>query len=212
MSNSHRHREAFRHRFRNCFFVLLLVCGSAFAIAQEGAPTASVAVFNANNALPFSRFGGLFVGPIHPGIEFGASRNWSTKQKHDWFQTIKVAYFYHRFVQHGIPLYTELGYRFKFTSRFNAEATLGAGYMHSIAATSVFTLADDGQYKRSNKGGRAQANATFGIGVGYFLDSRKSAKLFTAWQQRLQLPFIKSYVPVLPYNNFLLGISVPIKK
>jgi hypothetical protein len=32
------------------------------------------------------------------------------------------------------------------------------------------------------------------------------------YQQKIQAPFIKEYVPILLYNSLLLGVAVPINK
>ena len=57
-----------------------------------------------------------------------------------------------------------------------------------------------------------QVIACFGIGAGYRFAPSSPAplKLFIHYQQRLQMPFVKSYVPILPYNSFLIGITKPV--
>jgi len=127
---------------------------------------------------------------------------------------LKLAYFYHRFIQHGLPFYLNFGYRYKFNSRISAETSLGAGYMHSIPATEKFKLNDNSEYVNNKGIGRAQATASFGIGLNYFINPQYSnpVRLFTVYEQRVQMPFVKSYVPFLPYNTFMIGASRSIKK
>ena len=172
------------------------------------------AFFNAGNAMPFSNFTELVKGPFHPGIQVGAGFNWSTGKRHDWFQDFNLSFFHHRFVQHAIPMNTEFGYRYKFPKIFSLHSAVGAGYMHSIPATGVYKLEPGGSYKSSKGIGRAQANATFAVGLG--IDVKKSAdrqlKIFIDYKERLQFPFVKSYVPLLPYNNILIGISSSFRK
>lgn len=169
----------------------------------------TVALTDNASAYPFTMFTGYFKAPVHPGIEFGWSRNFREKKKHDWFRDVKLGYFYHRFVQHGIPLYVNYGYRYKFSKRFNADAALGAGYFHSIAATELLKLDDAGNYKNAKGIGRPQAMAALTIGAGYVFHISKDqpVKLFLQYQARIQTPFVKSYVPVLPYNQAAIGIS-----
>lgn len=171
-----------------------------------------VAVMSNNAGFPFSEFGDLFKSPLHPGIEFSYGINWRRKPKHDWFQQVRLGYFYHRYVQHGIPLYTSLGYRYKLR-RFLAEASLGAGYLHSIPATAQFKLSDNGEYKNSKGIGRMQGMVTFDIGTGYVLNPRSKTPFtaFATYQQRIQTPFIRSYVPLMPYNNLLVGLRKNLK-
>jgi hypothetical protein len=174
----------------------------------------SLALTNSNSAFPFSKFGSLFKAPFHPGIEAGYGFNWKTGTKHDWFQQVKLGYFYHRFVQHGIPLYTNFGYRRKFGSQVFGEGSLGGGYFHSIPATGKFKLNSNGEYERNTGIGRMQAMMVFSISGGYTFKSEKEnpVSVFITYQQRVQTPFIKSYVPMLPYNSFMMGVKKNMKK
>jgi hypothetical protein len=180
--------------------------------AQRQARFVSIAVTNNNSAFPFSRFGALFTKEFHPGVEVGYGFNWKTNVKHDWYQTFKAGYFFHRFVQHAIPLYTQLGYRYKL-QRLHATAALGAGYLHSVPATAVLELQEDGIYENAKGIGRGQALILLSAGVAYVLAENRSAPtIFLHYRQQLQTPFIKSYVPLLPYNGIAIGVTVPLKK
>jgi len=173
----------------------------------------AIATYNTQTDYPFGKFAGMFSKVYHPGVEVTWGKSFSLKQKHDWFWDLRASYFYHRFVQHGIPVYTNIGYRYKFNKRFSADAAIGGGYMQSIPATAKLKLDANGDYK-SNKGvGRSQAIVAFGIGAGYILHptTSREVKIFILYQQRIQLPFVKSYVPLLPYNSFMIGISRPLK-
>ncbi len=196
------------------YFILLFLAGLVMRLDAQnsGGKYFTVAVLNTQTDLPFSKFAGMFYKAFHPGIEFSYGKNFSVKNKHDWYYDFRLAYFYHRFVQHGVPLYSNLGYRYKFNSRWSASGELGAGYLHSIPATAKLRLNEEGVYENNKGPGRMQVNACFGIGAGYLLQpsSPASLKLFINYQQRLQMPFVKSYVPVLPYNSFLIGISKPL--
>lgn len=194
------------------FFYLLALLFAMHASAQRNKQM-SVAFMNAATANPFSQFGSLVTDIQHPGVEFAYSFNWKTKTKHDWYQEIKLAYFYHRFVQHAIPLYTDFGYRYKFSQKWTAQTAIGAGYMHSIPATAQLKLQSNGEYKNSKGIGRMQALGAFNIGVAHIFNpsATKPVTLFITYQQMLQMPFINAYVPLLPYTNLLLGISIPLK-
>ena len=138
-----------------------------------------VAILNTQSDLPFGKFSGMFSEIFHPGAEVTWGTNFRIKKKHDWFWDARVAYFFHRFVQHGIP------------------------------ATGKLKLNENGDYENNKGIGRMQANACFGMGAGYLLNPQnvKPVKLFIVYQQRLQMPFVKSYVPILPYNSFMIGFS-----
>lgn len=194
------------------FFLMLM----SFVIANEvhSQKYESIGIYNTQTAMPFGKFAGLFTGPVHPGIEYGRGFILSSKEKHDWFLEIKAGYFFHRFVQHGIPVYANAGYRYKISSRICAETSVGAGGMQSIPATGKYKLNDNGEYENNKGIGRVQAIATYGIGGSYLLtpSAKKPMRGFLLYQQKLQFPFIRTYVPLLPYNSFMIGITRPISK
>jgi hypothetical protein len=197
---------------KSAIYLLILLLVSVLATAQKEKDI-SIAFVNTGSAYPFSQFGKLLSGVEHPGVEIGYGFNWKTKNKHDWFQEIKVSYFYHRFVQHGIPLYTDIGYRYKFRHTLSAQVAVGAGYMQSIPATAKLKLSDNGEYKNDKGIGRSQAVAVLNLGIAYIIHpaSKKSPKIFINYQQFLQTPFVKAYVPILPYNSLLMGCSIPLQ-
>src|SRR5688500_5203137 len=188
------------------FFIMTL------ASAQKNKEI-SIALVSTATGYPFSKFGKLVTNVRHPGVEIGYSFNWKVKRKHDWYQEFKLGYFYHRFVQHSIPLYTDLGYRYRILDRLTLQVALGAGYLHSIPATAKLKLTENGEYKSDKGIGRIQALAAANFGIGYIFNpsSEKSPKIFTTYQQLLQMPFVKAYVPILPYNSLMIGMSVPFK-
>jgi hypothetical protein len=108
-------------------------------------------------------------------------------------------------------LYSEVGYRYKFLKTFNAEAKLGAGYLHAIPAEKVLELKSDGTYKKKTNLGRPQAMGSFSFRVNKNIAASGLA-VFLEYQQRLQLPFIKSYVPLLPSIMLMAGVKIPCKK
>lgn len=193
-----------------CLEILLLV--SVLAVAQKKKEI-SFAFVNTESAYPFSQFGKLLSGIEHAGIEIGYRFDWKTKSKHDWFQEIKLSYFFHRFVQHGMPLYTDIGYRYRFSHTLSAQAALGAGYMQSIPASAKLKLNNNGEYKNDKGVGRSQAEAVLNFNGAFSIhpESKKSAKVFITYQQFLQTPFVKAYVPILPYNSLLIGCSFPLQ-
>lgn len=195
------------------FFTIAAFVITLKASAQQNSYfTASI--FNTQSAMPFGKFSGLVSGIIHPGIEIGNGKSFWHKEKHYWYREFKIGYFYHRYVQHGLPLYLDFGYSHTVTKEFSAKASVGGGYMHSITAADKFKLNSNGEYKNNKGIGRMQGIATFGFGLEYKLKTSSSGPLviFTNYQQRIQFPFVKSYVPLLPYNSLMLGIHIPIKR
>jgi hypothetical protein len=195
-------------------FVLLLLFFLPLAVwCQRKEKHISFAVTNSHSAYPFASFSHLFSGPFHPGVELGYGFNWTTGKKHDWYGAFRLGYFHHRFVQHGIPLYTQLGYRYKPGSRVHFNAAIGAGYLHSIPGTAVLKMNSNGDYEKSKGIGRPQALFNLAVGGRYALSTKAGAPyVFLQYTQQLQTPFINSYVPLLPYNQMALGLSLPFRK
>jgi hypothetical protein len=189
------------------FFFLLT---SALALSQRQKEF-SLALTNNNTAFPFSKFGSLFTTAFHPGVEAGYNFNWKTAPRHDWFQTVKAGYFFHRFVQHAVPIYTQFGYKYKWGEHLRLSGALGAGYLHSVPATAVLEQDEGGNYENGKGIGRSQVlfNVAFGVHYGWALKSGKRITPFFTYQQQIQAPFVRSYVPLLPYSNVALGVSYP---
>lgn len=184
----------------------LFFAGTTFAAAQQKKMrVVSIAGTNSHAAYPFSKFGALFTKELNPGVDIGYTLRTISKKHHDWFATAHAGYFYHRFVQHGIPLYARAGYRYKLNHAWHFTGTLGAGYFHSVPDADIFKLNDEGTYKKSNGIGRGQAMFQFAAGVHYVMERNNS--VFFEYRQQLQAPFIRSYVPLLPYNSIAIGYS-----
>ena len=197
---------------RTTFHILLLLILVNNSFAQKNKQI-SIAFVNTGSAYPFSQFGKLIKRIEHPGVELAYSFNWKTKSKHDWYEECKVAYFYHRFVQHAILVYTDIGYRHRLSQKLTAQVTLGAGYLHSIPATAKLKLDANGEYKNDKGIGRMQVMAAINFGIGYTIhpSGKTPFKLFATYQQLLQMPFVKAYVPILPYNSLIIGCSIPLR-
>ena len=194
---------------KNVWCLLLLLVMTTFASGQMKKEI-SIAFVNSASAYPFSQFGKLFSGIRHPGLELGYGFTWKSKHKHDWYQEMKLEWLHHRFVQNAFLLYTDVGYRYKFSPHWTTQVALGAGYLHSIPATAKLKLNDNGEYENNTGIGRAQAGAVLNFGTGYIIHplTKRPLKIFITYQQLLQMPFVKAYVPILPYNSLLIGGSI----
>lgn len=192
-------------------FYLLLIC--TMQTAAQKNKQIGIAFMNTGTATPFSQFSKLITTIQHPGVELSFGFNWRTAKKHDWYQEIKLSYFYHRFVQHAMPLYTNIGYRYKFSQKWAVQGAVGAGYMHSIPATAQLKLDENGEYKNGKGVGRMQALAAINLGVAHTINASaaKPISIFITYQQLLQTPFIHAYVPLLPYNSLLIGANLSLQ-
>ena len=89
-------------------------------------------------------------------------------------------------------------------------AHLGVGYLHSIPGTDRFELNDDGEYEKIKNLGRAQGMGKISFSGLYRVNSSYSLSL--NYGVIMQGPFVKSYVPLLPYNTIQLGVHKSITR
>jgi hypothetical protein len=196
---------------RTTFHLALTLCLISFSsFAQKKITQVTFETGNAVSALPFVGAPQLFYSKYHPFTTVGARMVWKEKGKHAWEQSFNLGYIYHRFVQHSIPMFTETIYRYDFNKSFRMRAHLGIGYLLSIPGTDRFELNDQGDYEKIRSIGRSQACVKFSISAAYALNP--DIDLSLNYGVLGQLPFINSYVPLLPYNSIQLGVTVNILK
>jgi hypothetical protein len=172
----------------------------------------SFSLFDNATVLPQHGLHSMFKSPLHPGFTIGTEISWRKRSKTEIYQTIKAGYFYQRFVQHAIQLYTETGYRYTHKTGFGAFAQLGAGYLHSFVDQQQFVF-KNGEYKKKFPFGRAQAmlSLTPGIFFDFSKKLNKPVSVFIAYQAWFQFPYVRQYVPLFPNAAFHLGVIYKIK-
>ncbi len=171
----------------------------------------SISVFNNATMLPPASLMATFNQPLHPGLTATFEFGWKETVKHKWYQNAGISYMYHRFVYQAIMLNSQAGYRWNLT-HFSVEGYLQAGYMHAFILTDRAILQSDGTYKEKKGLGKAQFITGAGAGIGYNLgDETKLRRIFVNYDIRLQMPFVKSYVTLLPNGALSLGMQFTIK-
>ena len=170
-----------------------------------------ISIYNTQPAQPFGKLGALFIKDLHPGIEWGTGKIFKKRKNHEWIWSNRVGYFYHRFVQQAVYINTDGRYRWRKGS-LGIEASLGLGLLTSFPLTGVYQLSDQGEYQRKSIYMRLQASANVGLGLSWALKTKmKSTKrIFLRYEQKIQFPFIRSYVPFLPYSSIMAGCEFPI--
>ncbi len=189
--------------------IFLLVMSFGDLSAQQQDFPITVTAFNTATLLPGSAKLGVFGIPVHPGITLGSEYTYKKGPHQEWFQTLRLGYFYHRYIQHGIQLYTEAGLRHHFNVSWDLEARLGAGYLHAFNDRGQFELTGEGIYEKLPNTGRPQFMGAFSLGPGFTFGN--DMRLFLHYQFAMQLPFINEYVPVMPSSNVHLGLMIPWK-
>jgi hypothetical protein len=173
----------------------------------------SVSVFSNASALPVNPR--QIFDRIHPGITVGTSFRYNRNEKHQLAQTVKLGLFYHRFVQSAFQLYSEFAYRYELKNGLGFDGMLGAGYVHSIPATDILELNNDGVYERKPNYGKPEIMGSIAIGTGYTFNKWGRGyhpRIFVNYQFWLQTPFINQYVPVLPNTALHVGFAYPLHK
>ena len=168
-----------------------------------------LSVFSTGTQLPGGGVLGVFPVPVHPGLCAGTEFRYNRHLQRQWFQTVKVAVSYHRYVQTAVELYSEAGYRQMIWRGTGAEFRLGGGYLHAIPAAEIFRLRN-GVYEKKTNFGRAQAMLSAALGLSYAPPAlHNKMRFFLDYQFFLQMPFVKQYVPLLPNTALHAGVAFP---
>lgn len=188
------------------FFVILVFSLNNYAQNRSQFPVV-ISAFNTASELPGTGFLGVFTTPVHPGISVGTEYTYNKNPRHQWFQTANLSYFFHQYAQHGIQLYSEIGYRYWLKNGLHFGPKLGIGYLHSIPEVQVFKLNSDGEYDRKTNFGRAQFMGDFVLQIGYEFQRDNPVDVFLNYQFFMQVPFVNEYVPILPNSALHVGVA-----
>ena len=171
-----------------------------------------ISIFSNQTYMPFVGFSNTWQAKMHPGLAVSFEENLKQKQHLGYYYSLNAGVFNHRFIQTGIQLYGNIGYRFNLTHKFYISTEYGLGYLHSIKHQTTFKADAEGNYSKISNFGRAQLMTGIGLGFGKQLTlASKAVRLYIKYQPWFQLPFIKSYVPLLPNNSMHLGINLILK-
>ena len=185
---------------------LFFMPGLIMAEGWKSNPLA-ISVFNNATLLPPASLTAVFNQPVHPGLTVSYEFGWKETEKYKWFQNASLGYFYHRYVDQAILLYSQAGYR-HYYGKFSVEGSLQLGYMHSLLLTDRAVKQSDGSYKAKQGFGKPQFICGLGVGFGYNIgNGEKLRRLFLNYDIRMQMPFVKSYVPLLPNGALSLGMQ-----
>jgi hypothetical protein len=142
-------------------------------------------------------------------LEIGTEFRYHKSDKNQWLQSIKFGGYFHQYSQTALQLYTETNYRKRIIQKISGDAKLGVGYLYAMPDLQTFEL-KDGIYEEQKTSGRSQFMASVTLGLRYDLsDSFDGPQFFMNMQCFLQMPFIKSYVPILPNTALHAGVSFP---
>lgn len=196
------------------FMILMLIVLPLTIFAQKwGKTNFSVSVLNNATMLPPASLTAVFNQPIHPGIMLTTEFGWKEKTRGKWFQNANFGYVYHELATQSFLLFSQGGYR-GYLGKLTLEGSLHAGYMHSISLIDRIVLDENtGTYTETKGSGRPQFIFGAGTAIGYrFRPSSFVQRIFVAYDIRMQAPFVKSYVTILPNGALSLGCQFAISK
>lgn len=217
---------------RNKILILVACLIPLIATAQSWkSKPFSISLLNNATLYPPKSLTAVFNQPLHPGFSVNYEFGWRETIKDPmfrninthalggrqvytgkWFQNFGLTYYYHRYVNHAVLITTQAGYR-RYLGKFSAEASLHAGYMHAFLLTGQFVKNSDGTWNSQKLPTRAQIAGGAGIGIGYDAGYHyNSRRIFINYDFRLQVPFIKNYVPLLPNGILSAGIQFTLFK
>lgn len=160
---------------------------------------------NIQTGMPFSTFDAMFSQVFRPYIELGYSRKIKNFQKSTLWLDAQLGYFNHRFVQQALPLHLHLRYQYPIAKSTNLRASLGGGYTHAFPFEGRYRTDAAGEY--APVGGLGRAQAGFGLMVGASQMLTRKLELSLEYRVLFQTPFVKSYVPLLPFEMLQLGLA-----
>lgn len=192
---------------------LITICGllSACAVSAQ-IQRAGILASNQAVSFPVSGIPATAYTQFHPGLDVFAERAFGNKERHQWVLSANAGANYHRFFQTALRLYGWGEYQYQPTSGWKLRAGLGLGYLHAFPDYEQFVKNKDGGWDPvSPAKGRPQFLAGLGFGVSRALkkDEPDGLRLELRLRTFLQAPFAGSYVPLLPSNALMLGISAP---
>ena len=197
--------------------VFLLICFSLAANSQDHTDVKlsrlGIELSNNITSFPVTTYPQLFYSQFHPGMDIFKSWKWNKSLKNQVWYSGNIGGYYHRFIQTAIRIYPSVEYERIFGKSFSANIGLGAGYSLAFENMETFDLQDDGTYKQIKFVARSQYLVQFGFGCSYSLkkEDREGMRISLRFKTFIQGPFVSGYVPMLPVNSFMIGVSVPIK-
>lgn len=187
-------------------FILILL----FNISYSQNYQLGAGISNNVTAWPVIGYPKLFYSQFHPGIDIILEKKINKKEKNQFWAEADLGTYYHRFFQTAVKLNLNFHYRYFFSARAFSDIGLGAGYLHSFYQYEVFKLNSNGDYvQETGIKGRPQYIMGFclGGGLGLINSDPDLWRLHIQFRSNVQGKFAGNFVPVVPNNTFILGIT-----
>lgn len=197
---------------KTIYLSLLLFVLGAESKAQFNRMT--ILASNQTVSFPVTGMPATLHSQFHPGLDVCLQKEPLSDLRHRLNYSLGAGLQYHRFFQTGIRLYAWGDYTYTPNAVWRLSAGLGAGYLHAFPDYQRFRQEPDGSWKKIPAlHGRPQLLAGAGMGISRALKREEPGglRLELRWRTFIQLPFAGSYIPMLPSNAFMLGISAPFR-
>jgi hypothetical protein len=200
----------------NKTIILLLLMLPLHLFSEEITPPKKSLIWslsNNNTALPVSGYPSLFYANFHPGLDISYCVKLKENKKNAYFINYQLNGIYHRFVQTLTTFTTGLTYSHKLHRNIHLSIGGALGLGTSFSNTSVAKINESGEYiTQPVLKARLQFIGTIQPRISFPVSRNKSAMhwVHLSFRTQMQGVFVKSYVPLLPVNGFLIGYSHPI--
>jgi len=152
--------------------------------------------------------------PWHPGLRLATTYHWSQVRRHHLTTSANLAYYRHPNLQHGIQLYTELGFQFTWPGGFRfTPLLLGAGYQLAIVDLPSLIFDPASQRYEQTTSLRQNLLIILGSDLGYetgWQVWQRPLSFTLSYRIQVHSPFINQTVPLLAYTPLLIGVSLPL--
>lgn len=170
-------------------------------------------ISNNITSMPVTTYPKLFWDQLHPGFEAQAEKLLNTNEKNHILLSAHLGFYYHRFIHTSIWVYPSIGYERTLSDKFSLGINLGGGYAIAFEDEAVLKMNDEGVYKKESVlAGRSQFIGQLAVGGKYLInkDKPEGMSFFLQFKTYLQGIYVKNYVPLMPLNSLLIGISIPL--
>ena len=165
---------------------------------------------NASVGIPFTSFFNL---PFYPMVSTGTEFYYKQKDHLDFYQSVRLNYYFVKYSTSGVVLNSEAGFRCKLNFGLFADAGLGVGYAHLFRPNAVFKQKNNGEYEQVTDWGTPRLQADFFLSAGYDLSKKSKIllSLYVKYGNFIDI-FYTPDIPVLPHNIFQIGARYYLSK
>lgn len=171
-----------------------------------------ISISNNITGMPVLAYPKIFTTQFHPGLDLKYAMKLNNSENNRFYLDLNLGAYHHEFVQTLIRVYPEMAYEKKLFKTADFHVGLGGGYGLSFEGNRGFVKDETGGYaNKAFKSARSQYLIAFNFGFNFLLSETNQTKFNLRFASFVQGTYVKSYVPILPLNNFQVGFITPLK-